>query len=163
MAVLLAPPSTLAFSLSAPPINPGEAAILPIASQRELLPTYQLQKSILTAPAHSMDEQNMWEESAPEVISTDKAFTGYNLFTMVRRNMRNTTINNHSLFITDMEGELIRGIEELSFTQGNWSLHNAKFINSTTMLLGLKDWGAVLWDIYDNTIVPLYFWGHHDF
>jgi len=99
------------------------------------------------------------------IISTDGAFDGYNLFVLAEENLIDPIpfkYQNRPLIVTNMEGELIRGNDNFSFPIGTWVAHCAKFINSTTLIF-LTEGGTTLWNIYDNTTAYLGFWGHHDF
>ena len=91
------------------------------------------------------------------ITHSDEVFDGYNLFIIDYYNPPNS---DHSLIIANMEGEVI-------IEKPNVSLLSPKFINSTTVLLARKVGGqhrAVLWNIYDNTEVALWFTtGHHEF
>ena len=93
---------------------------------------------------------------------TSEAFEGYNLFGLIQLNQPDTNKKNCLFLITNMEGEIIAkypaGIRDIPTIPSLL----AKFINSTTILLAMKN-GAALWNIYDNNTVPLDFWGHHEY
>lgn len=96
------------------------------------------------------------------VNSTNNAFNGYNLFVLVQHN-RFDTGTNSTLLLTNMEGDIIT-----SKPLGAWSeppgvpTLSARFVNSTTILVGSMSYGATLWNLYENTTTDFEFLGHHD-
>jgi len=98
------------------------------------------------------------------IISTDGAFDGYNMFVLSEQNRVGQQFKdqNRPLIVTNMEGELIGENENYSFPISTWVAHSAKFINSTTLIF-LSEKGTTLLNIYDNTTDDLGFWGHHDY
>ena len=91
-----------------------------------------------------------------------EAFDGFNQFILIQQNRIDTNKKNGSLFITNMEGEIIAKLIVGNWTTPGIPAQPAKFINSTTILLGTQG-GAVLWNVYDNTTVATGFWGHHEY
>ena len=164
MTALLVPPTTSAPYLSTHLTNQLEPSILSSKSQKLNSQVNQLQQSTWIKPSRSVINQMNTSLEGVEVniISSNDAFDGYNLFKLTQINRTDPKIENRPLVVTNMEGDLIWGNENISFPIGTWVAHCAKFINSTTFLFGTKR-GATLWNIYDNTTAYLGFRGHHDY
>lgn len=164
ISVLLISPPYDAQGLSSSFTNQLESSVISSNIQKSNSRLNLLKNNFPTNSFHSktpLTNKSM-EGVVIEVISTDDAFNGYNLFGFVRQSRLDPSNQNRSLFVTDMEGKIIPMNDSIFFPQGKWVIHSAKFINSTTLLFGSRK-GGVLWNIYDNTSVHLGLWGHHDF
>jgi len=91
------------------------------------------------------------------ITNLEGAFDGYNLFLIGKWNTTNSVIE-YYLVVTDMVGESL--VEK--YIGNNFYGICAEFINSTTVLLGTPDGGA-LWNFYDDTMVNLNITGHHEY
>jgi hypothetical protein len=103
-----------------------------------------------------LDKQDKDDFSSRMNITTNgEFFEGFNLFVLNQNNESRYTENiNRSLLVTDMLGNTLFSLE---------NVHGpAKFINTTTILLGTSE-GAALWHFRENEIVLLGFDGHHDY
>jgi len=164
MSILLIPPSHAVSERSSFFTNPLEVPMASKSSQKSNSSLNQIKKMsspILSQSRAFLTNKNV-EGFEINVISTDGAFNGYNLFGFAWQSRLDPADQIRSLFVTDMEGNVIQGNDSIFFPQGTWVLHSAKFINSTTLLFGARN-GAVLWNIYDNTSVHTRVLGHHDF
>lgn len=93
----------------------------------------------------------------PIIESSEGYFDGYNLFVLERRDISSYTTVDKTLFIVDMEGEII--IEK---DVGTDAFLSVEFINSTTLLYGNYG-GALLWNIETDVEEQLHFKGHHEY
>ena len=167
MTVLLVSSTTMVPSLSTHFTNHLEPSMLSSKSQRLNSQVNQLQESDWIKPSRSVVYLPKLSMVAVKqnIISTDGAFDGYNLFVLAGHNRADPKPfedQYRPLMVMNMEGDLIWGNENISFPIGTWVAHCAKFINSTTLIFLTKG-GTTLWNIYDNTTVNLGFWGHHDY
>ncbi|MFX0013796.1 MAG: aryl-sulfate sulfotransferase [Promethearchaeota archaeon] len=84
-------------------------------------------------------------------------FKGYNLFELTEINLDKE--KKRTLLITSTEGDIIAEMKDY--------MHPAKFITSDTVLcakkIGNKEANAVLWNVQNNDVQILDFFGHHDF
>ncbi|MGY5873538.1 MAG: aryl-sulfate sulfotransferase [Candidatus Thorarchaeota archaeon] len=92
-----------------------------------------------------------------QLIHNDGAFEGYNLFLLGEWN-RTSSIQAYYLVVTDMNGDSL--VEK--YVGNNFYGQCVEFINSTTMLTG-TEFGAALWNYYDDTMVYLNISGHHEY
>ncbi|MBY9001505.1 MAG: aryl-sulfate sulfotransferase, partial [Candidatus Heimdallarchaeota archaeon] len=93
----------------------------------------------------------------PIIESSQGYFDGYNLFILERRNISDYTTVDKTLFIVNMEGDII--VEK---DVGTDAFLGVEFINSTTLLYGNYE-GALLWNIETDLEEQLYFKGHHEY
>ncbi len=93
----------------------------------------------------------------PIIESSEGYFEGYNLFILERRNISDYTTLDKTLFIINMDGEII--IEK---DVGTDAFLSVEFINSTTLLYGNYE-GALLWNIETDVEEQLHFKGHHEY
>ena len=164
--LLLKFPTTVALHPLTPLTNQLQPSKNPNTSHLLNSQMSWLQEYALIKPSNQATHQksiNMMDEVELNLTThNSEMFDGYNLIGLIQQNRTDTDKKNCSFLITNMKGEIIvntsGGIRD---TPSIPSLL-AKFINSTTILLAMKD-GAVLWNIYDNTTVPLNFWGHHEY
>lgn len=94
----------------------------------------------------------------------DEAFNGYNLFVLEQRNRTDGNDKRATLFITDMNGNVII---EKEIQRGSYRLadYSVEFINSTTILMRIGN-NPTLWNYYTNIsqTLDINLQGcHHDF
>ena len=100
------------------------------------------------------------DNSTLEILLTDDAFEGYNLFVLERRNDQENEILNQTILITDLEGNIYLSREFPKTTSLDYL--NIEFINSTTLLYGdFSD--AKIWNIETNYTKSISMYGHHDY
>lgn len=96
------------------------------------------------------------------IVHYDEAFNGYNLFVLERRNSTDINDKCATLFITDMEGNVITS-RKLKRNNFHLSDYNVEFINSTTILIRINS-NLAFWNFYTNTTQIFDIQGgHHDF
>ncbi|MFQ6126729.1 MAG: aryl-sulfate sulfotransferase [Candidatus Heimdallarchaeota archaeon] len=148
---------TLPTNQLLPSIHPDSLQILKSKEK------WQQEPSIIELTKLTDHQSSINMEKVEINVSTHKspAFDGYNIFILdeEERTPPDFTLNVYrSLIVTNMEGELIKENDLISFPQNTWVLH-VEFLNSTTLLYGTQK-GAALWDIYKKTEVDLG-WGYH--
>ena len=96
----------------------------------------------------------------PDITMEEGYFDGYNLFVLERKFVSNWTSIDMTLFIVDMQGEVIyqKFIEDGVILAD----HSAEFVNSTTILYGDSN-GANFWNIYTDEVSEFNVVGHHDY
>ena len=93
--------------------------------------------------------------SRMNITTNGKFFEGLNLFVLNQNNESKYSENiNRTLLITDMLGNILYSLEN--------ARGPAKFINTTTILLGVPE-SAALWHVYENKIEKLGIDGHHEY
>ncbi|MHA2244566.1 MAG: aryl-sulfate sulfotransferase [Candidatus Hodarchaeales archaeon] len=83
--------------------------------------------------------------------SQGNTFDGYNL--LILRELNSGTL---TILITSMNGTVMQKL-----AMGTIFVRTAKFINSTTVMIGKNSGGVILWDIYNNVTHNIYFSAHH--
>ncbi len=98
------------------------------------------------------------------VISSDGAFEGYNIFVLEQNHKTNRDYVNRTLFITDMSGNVIvkRVVDYTGSSTSGIGWHNVELINSTTVMFGATD-GVALWNLYSNRTIYTGFIGNHEY
>ncbi|MCE7741913.1 MAG: hypothetical protein GOP50_05600 [Candidatus Heimdallarchaeota archaeon] len=99
-------------------------------------------------------------EANLEYNDADKRFDGYNLFVVEKRDKYDWHIENRTLLITDMDGNIYFD-RQLGITSV-FVDYTAKFIDSKTVMYGEDD-GIRLWNIETNETLQLDIAGHHDY
>ena len=87
-------------------------------------------------------------------------FEGYNLYVVERHDSVDSSYNNRTIIISDLQNRIYFTKE--IYYEGALANYAAEFINSTTILYGDYT-GAMLWNIETNVTESLNFNGHHDY
>lgn len=157
--VLTFVPSLALFSLDSR-INPQAYVFLNKRHQSELQTADYLKNFYPQTPP----SKNIRTDSiSTTTYSIDEVFDGYNLILFERENRENKSDKTALLFISDMNGNVIKQKE---ITNGNYLLadHSVELINSTTVLLRIGS-DLTLWNFdtdFSQTLFPLGRQHHHD-